>query len=91
MTDTIDPKDYLTMIQTAAKVGCTRRSLYRIIDRLGVSRICTTAFGRRLVHKSMLPLIKAEYAPMGSERRHEIALVAGKAGGTAKARNRAKA
>jgi hypothetical protein len=91
MTDTIDPKDYLTMIQTAAKVGCTRRSLYRIIDRLGVSRICTTAFGRRVIHKSMLPLIKAEYAPMGSERRHEIALVAGKAGGTAKARNRAKA
>jgi hypothetical protein len=39
----------------------------------------------------MVPLIKREYAPLGSDRRHEIALVAGKAGGTAKARNRAKA
>lgn len=89
--DAIDPKDYLTMIQTAKKIGCPRRSLYRIIDRLGVDRVCTTVFGRRLVHKSMLPMIRQEYAPFGSDRRHEIAVACGHAGGTAKAKNRARA
>jgi len=87
----IDPKEYLTMIQTAKKIGCPRRSLYRIIDRLGVAKVCTNVFGRRLVHKSMLPLIKAEYMPFGSDQRREMAVAAGAAGGTAKARNRERA
>lgn len=81
---TIDPKEYFTMIQAAAKVGCPRRSLYRIIERLGVDEIVTVAFGRRLIHKSKIPLLKAEHAPVGSKRRHEIAVECGRRGGTQK-------
>ena len=84
---TLDPKDYFTMIQAAKKVGCPRRSLYRIIDRLGVDNVVTIAFGRRLIHKSKIPLIKAEHAPLGSKRRHEMAKIYGSLGGTMKALN----
>ena len=86
---TIDPKEYFTMIQAAKKVGCPRRSLYRIIDRLGVDKIVTQAFGRRLIHKSKIPLLKAEHAPPGSKRRHEIAVECGRRGGTQKGINAA--
>lgn len=85
----LDTKNYCTMIQAAKIVGCPRRSLYRIIDRLGVDKIVTVAFGRRLIHKSKIPLIKAEHAPLGSKRRHEIAVDAGRRGGTQKSINAA--
>jgi hypothetical protein len=88
---TIDPKEYLTLIQAAAKVGCPRRSLYRIIDRLGVNNIVTMAFGKRLIHKSKLPAIRAEHAPLGSKRRHEIAVASGSKGGAQKGVNYARA
>ena len=86
---TINTKDYLTLNQAAAKAGCPRRSLYRIIERLGVDEIVTVAFGRRLIHKSKIPLIKAEHAPLGSDRRHEIAVEYGRLGGTQKGINAA--
>jgi len=86
---TINTKDYLTLNQAAVKAGCPRRSLYRIIKRLGVDEIVTVAFGRRLIHKSKIPLIKAEHAPLGSERRHEIAVKYGRKGGTQKGINAA--
>jgi hypothetical protein len=86
---TINTKEYLTLDQAAAKAGCPRRSLYRIIERLGVESIVTYAFGRRLIHKSKIPLIKAEHAPLGSERRHEIAVEYGRKGGTQKGLNAA--
>jgi hypothetical protein len=86
---TIDTKDYLTLDQAAAKAGCPRRSLYRIIERLGVESIVTYAFGRRLIHKSKIAMIKAEHAPLGSERRHEIAVEYGRKGGTQKGINAA--
>ncbi|NBT14409.1 MAG: hypothetical protein EBS56_12655 [Planctomycetia bacterium] len=86
---TIDTKDYLTLDQAAARAGCPRRSLYRIIERLGVDKVVTMAFGRRLIHKSKIPLIKAEHAPLGSDRRHEIAVAYGRKGGTQKGINAA--
>ena len=86
---TIDTKDYLTLNQAAVRAGCPRRSLYRVIERLGVDKIVTVAFGRRLIHKSKIPLIKAEHAPMGSDRRHEIAVAYGRKGGTQKGINAA--
>jgi|694.fasta_scaffold01162_12 hypothetical protein len=81
---TIDTKDYYTMSQAAVKAGCPRRSLYRIIERLGVDSIVTRVFGRSLIHKSKIPLIRAEHAPLGSDRRHEIAVEYGRMGGTQK-------
>jgi hypothetical protein len=81
---TIDTRDYLTMSQAAVRAGCPRRSLYRIIDRLGADNIVTSVFGRSLIHKSKIPLIRAEHAPLGSDRRHEIAVEYGRKGGTQK-------
>lgn len=90
MTDA-DFNDYLSMPDTAKTLKMPRRTLYRIIDRLGVDKVVTRAFGRRVIHRSFLPMIKAEHAVPGSKRRREIAKLAGHKGGTAKARNAARA
>lgn len=86
----IDPKDYLTVEQAISKIGCSRRSIYRIIQRLPEGAV-VKMFNRTLIHKSMLPQFKKEYAPFGSTRRHEISVAAGHKGGTQKGVNYAKA
>lgn len=83
-------KDYLTIIEAAKAVGCPRRTLYRILDRMG-GGVVTPAFGRQLIHRSKLPAIKAAYLPFGSKRRAEAAQKWGAAGGTQKRLNREKA
>jgi excisionase family DNA binding protein len=85
-----DFNDYLTIIKAAKALGCTRRTLYRLIDRLGASEIVTPAFGRQLIHKSKLSLLKEAFLPVGSKRRAEAAKVWGSAGGTQKRINREK-
>lgn len=87
----LDPKDYLTMPQVAKRLKMPRRSLYRVMERLGMDKVSTLVFGRRVVHVTMLDAIKAEHAPMGSDRRHEIAVMYGGKGGETKAANRARA
>lgn len=84
-------KDYMTIIQTARAVGCSRRTLYRVIERIGIDEIVTAAFGRRLVHKSKLAAIKAAYMPLGSKKHSIAARAWGSAGGTQKRINREKA
>lgn len=86
----LDPKDYLTMPQVAKRLKMPRRSLYRVMERLGMDKVSTLVFGRRVVHVTMLDAIKAEHAPMGSDRRHEIAVMYGAMGGETKAANRAR-
>ena len=85
-----DFKDYLTIIKAAKALGCTRRTLYRLIDRLDASKIVTPAFGRQLIHKSKLPMLKEVFLPVGSKRRADAAKVWGSAGGTQKRINREK-
>lgn len=87
----LDPKDYLTMPQVAKRLKMPRRSLYRVMERLGMDKVSALIFGRRVVHVTMLDAIKAEHAPMGSDRRHEIAVMYGAMGGETKAANRARA
>jgi hypothetical protein len=84
-------KEFLTMTQAAAAVGCSRRTLYRIIERLGAGEVVTQAFGRQVVHKSKVPVLKKAYMPIGSERRLKAAMAWGAAGGTQKSVNRKKA
>jgi hypothetical protein len=84
-------KDYLTIIQTAKAVGCTRRTLYRVIDRIGTDEIVTVAFGRRLVHKSKVAAIKEAYMPLGSKKHKMAARAWGSAGGTQAKINRMRA
>jgi len=86
-----DFKDYLTIIQTAKAVGCSRRTLYRVIARIGIDEIVTVAFGKRLVHKSKVAVIKAAYMPLGSKKHSVAARIWGAAGGTQKRINREKA
>lgn len=86
----IDPKDYLTIPQVAKRLNMPRRSLYRVMERLGMDNVSSLVFGRRVIHVTMLDAIKAEHAPMGSDRRHEIAVMYGAMGGETKAANRAR-
>lgn len=86
-----DFKDYLTMIQAAKAVGCTRRTLYRVIERIGIDEVVTVAFGKRLVHKSKIAAIKSAYIPLGSKKHILAAKAWGSAGGTQKRINREKA
>ena len=81
-------KEYLTMAQAAVAVGCSRRTLYRIVERVGAGSVVTEAFGKQLIHKSKVPLLKREYMPIGSERRTKAAVAWGAEGGTQKSINR---
>jgi hypothetical protein len=80
-------KEYLTMAQAAVAVGCSRRTLYRIVERVGVDDVVTIAFGKQLIHRSKLQLLKKEYMPIGSEKRTKAAVAWGEKGGTQKSVN----
>jgi hypothetical protein len=84
-------KEFLTMAQAAAAVGCSRRTLYRVVDRVGAGDVVTQAFGKQLIHKSKVPLLKKAYLPLGTERRLKAAIAWGAAGGTQKSVNRRRA
>jgi len=79
--ETSDFAEYLTLIAAAKAVGCTRRTLYRIIERIGTSDIVTPAFGRQLIHKSKLPRLREAYLPIGSKKRAVAAKTWGRTGG----------
>ena len=84
-------KEYLTMSQAAAAVGCSRRTLYRVVERVGAGDVVTQAFGKQLIHKSKVPLLRKAYLPLGTERRLKASIAWGAAGGTKKRINREKA
>lgn len=85
----VDTDTHLTVEQAMAAIGCTRRSLYRAIDRAKADGIETTVslFSRRLVLRSKLDALKARYFPFGSRRRHEMHVIFGGIGGRKKAKN----
>jgi hypothetical protein len=84
-------KEYLTMAQAAAAVGCSRRTLYRVVERVGAGEVVTQAFGKQLIHKSKVPLLRKAYLPLGTERRLKASIAWGSAGGTQKSVNRRRA
>jgi hypothetical protein len=84
-------KEYLTMSQAAAAVGCSRRTLYRVVERVGAGDVVTQAFGKQLIHKSKVPLLRKAYLPLGTERRLKASIAWGSAGGTQKSVNRRRA
>jgi hypothetical protein len=84
-------KEYLTMAQAAAAVGCSRRTLYRVVERVGAGDVVTQAFGKQLIHKSKVPLLRKAYLPLGTERRLKASIAWGAAGGTQKSVNRRRA
>jgi hypothetical protein len=84
-------KEYLTMSQAAVAVGCSRRTLYRVVERVGAGDVVTQAFGKQLIHKSKVPLLRKAYLPLGTERRLKASIAWGSAGGTQKRVNSEKA
>lgn len=86
-----DFSEFLTIDKAAKAVGCTRRTLYRLIERAGGESIVTHAFGRQIIHKSKLPLLKQAYLPLGSKKRAVACRAWGSTGGTQKRINREKA
>jgi hypothetical protein len=83
-------KDYLTIAEAMKAVGCARRTLYRILERME-DGVVTHAFGKQLIHKSHVAALRKAYLPFGSERRSKAAQAWGAAGGTQKRINREKA
>ena len=59
--------DYLTIDQASKEVGCTRRTLYRIIEKFAPGEVVTPAFGRQLIHISKLPSLREHYYPFGHD------------------------
>lgn len=84
-------EDYLTMSEAAAAVGCSRRTMYRVVERIGIDSVITVAFGKQLIHKSKMPMLKKEYMPLGSEQRSKALVAYGHKGGTQKRINLQKA
>ena len=78
------PENFLTMAEAAEAVGCSRRTLYRVVERVGADDVVTHAFGKQLIHKSKLPMLEKAYLPIGTERRTKAAIEWGFAGGTQK-------
>lgn len=87
----MDLNDYLTIAQAAKAVGCSRRTLYRVIERLGADGVVTAAFDKQLIHKSKVPMLAKAYLPLGTRKRLLAAKAWGAAGGTQKRINREKA
>lgn len=84
-------KDYMTIPQAADAVGCSRRTIYRVLERAGADAFITEALGMRLIHRSKIAALRAAYLPFGSERHSEAAKAYGHLGGTQKRLNREEA
>ena len=89
MNEKIDLSKFLTVEEAANEIGCSRRSLYRALDRIDAD-VSIELFGRRLFRKDKIHELKAAYFPHGSAARHEMAQIWGSAGGLKKASNAKK-
>jgi hypothetical protein len=87
----IDTAQFMTIDEAAEAVGCNRRALYRCMNRAGFDTVTTLLFGKRLVLRDKIDVIKANYFPYYSEAHQKMVKTWGAAGGTAKAANRKKA
>jgi len=87
--NTIDLDQYLTRDQACKALGCSVRTLWRTLDRAGRDEVCVTLFGRTLIRKDKIPMIKEHYYGIGTKARTRMAKQWGASGGATKARNRA--
>lgn len=86
----IDPKDYLTLGEAQAALGCSRRGLYRAIERCGKESCTVTILGKTVVPRAKLELIRQHYYPYYSEQHQAMVREWGRKGGTQKAINARK-
>lgn len=89
----IDISQLMTFPEAAAAIGApNRRAVYRAVARAEADgeEVTVQAFGKTLVKKSAVKILKHYYFPFGSEQRHELAVHCGHLGGSAKRDNRVK-
>lgn len=87
MNEKINLSDYLTRAEAQAELGCTTRTFWRIVDRIGKDKVCTIVLGRTLVRKDALPLLRQHYYTPYSEAHQKMVKVWGATGGHTKAEN----
>lgn len=82
--------DYLTYDEAAAILGTNRRGIYRIVDRAeaaGYEGVKVKVFGKSVIPKGKIEVLRSCYFPFGSDARHELAVECGRVGGTTKKEN----
>lgn len=86
----IDTENYLTATQVAEELGASKRAVYRAMARATEDgkETFVTLFGRSLLPRSRLAVLKAYYYPPYSEAHQANVKKWGAAGGSAKRDNR---
>jgi len=82
--------DLMTFPEAAAAIGApNRRAVYRAVERAEADgeQVTVKAFGKTLIKKSAVEVLKHYYFPFGSDQRHELAVYCGHLGGSAKRDN----
>lgn len=86
----IDPKDYMTVSEAMKAIGCSKRCLYRILDRVGRESVFVEMFGKKLIPRAKLQILKAHYYPYYSDAHQAMVREWGRQGGATKAANAAR-
>lgn len=87
----IDTQKYLTVSEAMEELCCSRRSLYRAMDRVGKDTVSEEFFSRRLILRSKLGLLRDHFYAYYSDAHQKMVKEWGSRGGTAKAENLRKA
>jgi len=89
----IDTENYLTAAQVAEELGACKRAVYRAMARANEDgkETFVRIFGRSLLPRNRLDILKAYYYPPYSEAHQAKVKEWGAAGGATKAANRAAA
>ena len=85
----IEVADYLTLAQVGEHLGSNLRAATRAIARCEAEGLVVKEIilGRKVVHRSKLPIIKDHYFPYYSDAHQKMVEKWGAMGGAAKARN----
>jgi biotin operon repressor len=82
-------EDYLTITEAQAALGCSRRAIYRAIERAREAghTVTETIYGRTLVPKTAIETLRRFYFPYYSPQHQAMVKKWGASGGLTKARN----
>lgn len=89
----INVEDYLTIDQVAEAIGGNKRSAYRALNRAAEAGedVIEVIFGKRLVRRSNIEVVKRFYFPYYSDAHQAMVKVWGAKGGKQKKINSQKA
>ena len=81
-------EDYVTLSEAAAMLGCNLRALQRAMSRCPRDDIYVRIYGRRMIIKVAVPVLKDYWYRRGSAAAARQAKIDGAKGGTKKGENR---